>query len=626
MTQQTLLNLEDKIPSSSSNKKYWGQLHGAAQALAIAEAAQHEKKLSLVICDNSQQASELEELVQFFAPDLPLLHFPDWETLPYDRFSPHQDIVSERLRCLYELPQTPNAVLFVPINTLMQRIAPPAFIQEASLQLNIGDDIDMAAFRLRLEAANYQCVEMVYEHGEFAVRGGIIDLFPMGSKQPFRIELFDIEVEKIKTFNPETQLTTANIDSIDILPAREFPLDKLGVNAFKDNWYTHFEDISIKDSLFYDDLSQGIAFNGIEYYLPLFFEKTASLFDYLPENCLIFSTENIEKNCRLFWQEVQSRFEQYKVDKQQPLLPPQAVFIPENELFSQLKQHPRIILSTQNLDDIGKGFYALESSPPSDLSIDAQASSPYFRLQAFLDEREQGLKKPILFCAESLGRKEVLFDIFKQCNIQVTEVQGWQQFIEEQPAIGLMVSPITQGASLQYCELVAESQLFGNRVQQRRRRKSTSDNSDAIIKSLTELKLGAAVVHIDHGIGRYIGLKVLQVDDIDNEFLTLKYADNAMLYVPVASLHLISRYSGSDPDSAPLHKLGTDRWQKARKKAVEKIHDVAAELLDIYARRAAKKGYRHETYTTSYHKFSAAFPFEETEDQLSAINRVLEDN
>lgn len=621
MQQSPLLASSKKLPTSAGDKKYWSNLHGASQALAICETAEQQDKLCLVICDNSQQANALESLVAFFSPTLPILHFPDWETLPYDRFSPHQDIVSDRLSCLYQLPNTPKGVLFVPINTLMQRIAPQQYIQANSLQLNIGSEINIEALRQQLEAANYQCVEMVYEHGEFAIRGGIIDIFPMGSDTPFRIELFDIEIEKIKTFNPDTQLTTATIDTINILPAKELPLDKAGVELFKDNWYSEFENISIKDTAFYEDLNQGLSFAGIEYYLPLFFTKTTNLFEHLPTDCLIFSTENIEKNCRVYWQEIQSRYEQYKVDKQRPLLPPNSVFIAENELFTAIKQYPRIVLTEQKHDDKAKGFYQLNSSAASNLSIDAQTTEPYQRLLQHLKNR----KKPLLFCAESLGRKDVLLDIFQHCQVDIKEVGSWSEFLKDQPDIGLTVSPIHIGCILDDVELIAESQLFGNRVQQRRRRKAQADNSDTIIKSLTELKLGAAVVHIDHGIGRYIGLNVISIEEQDNEFLTLKYADDAMLYVPVSCLHLISRYSGSDPDNAPLHKLGTDQWQKIRKKATEKIHDIAAELLDIYARRAARLGFSHETYTESYQKFSAGFPFEETEDQLMAIKRVLED-
>ncbi len=621
MSQPFLLPLADKQPTLANDKRYWSNLQGSAMALAIAETALSHKQLHLVVCDSSQQANKLEEELQFFAPELPILHFPDWETLPYDRFSPHQDILSERLRCLHKLPSTDHGVLFVPINTLMQRISPTDFVANTSLQLRCGDQLNLEQLRQQLSDANYQAVDMVYEHGEFAIRGGLIDIFPMGSEQPFRVELFDIDIEKIKFFDPETQLTTKTVNEIDILPAREFPLDKNGINAFKDNWYNHFDDISIKDTLFYNDLSQAIAFNGIEYYLPLFFEQSATLFDHIPTNTRIISTENIEKNCRLYWQEIQSRYEQYKVDKQQPLLPPQEVFLAENELFSLIKNYPRIILTAQQLNDAAKGFYLLSSAPPAELSIDAKANQPYHLLEEFLEQRQ----KPLLFCAESLGRKDVLLDIFKQCQVEIEDVSDWQDFLAKKHAVGLIVCPISEGLSLPECELIAESQLFGNRVQQRRRRKSVSDNSDSIIKSLTELKLGAAVVHIDHGIGRYLGLKVIEVDDVANEFLTLKYANDAMLYVPVACLHLISRYSGADPDNAPLHKLGTDQWQKVRKKAAEKIHDVAAELLDIYARRAARKGFSHETYSDSYQRFSAGFAFEETDDQLMAIKRVLED-
>lgn len=609
------------IPQKAGDKKYWGNLHGAAKAHAIASYAQQQQRFVLVVCDNSQVADELEQQVRFFAPQLDILHFPDWETLPYDHFSPHQDIVSERLHCLHQLAKSRQGVLFVPINTLMQRIAPVAFIAANSLQLRQGETLDIDKLRLQLEQANYQCVDTVYEHGEFAIRGGIIDLFPMGSNTPYRLELFDVEVEQIKTFDPETQRTVEVINGIDILPAKEFPLDKHSIQQFKDNWYQFFENISLKETRFHQDLEQAISFPGIEYYLPLFFQQAATLFDHLPQNCLVVTTEGIEGNCRHFWHEVVNRYEQYKVDKQRPLLPPEQLFTPEQELFGKLKAYPRVIVNEQAIDDASKGFLLFDSYMPPELSVDAHATRPYFRLQEHLQRND----KPKLFCAESLGRKEVLLDIFRELKLQVTEVSNWKSFSENTPALALTVSPIAQGMLLDGIELVAESQLFGNRVQQRRRRKANKDNSDTIIKSLTELKLGAPVVHIDHGIGRYLGLKIISVDGEDNEFLTLKYADDAMLYVPVSSLHLISRYTGAEDDNAPLHKLGNDQWQKAKRKAAEKVNDVAAELLDIYARRAARKGFAHEAYSKAYQQFAASFPFEETDDQSQAIARVLED-
>ena len=617
-----LLSIQpQQIPASPGQKKYWSGLHGSAAALAIAELAASHPATILVICDNSQQANALEEQVRFYAPGLQLLHFPDWEILPYDRFSPHQDIVSERLRCLYTLSQSPRAVLFVPITTLMQRLSPPDFIRQHSLQIRSGDTLDMQQLRRQLDAANYQCVDTVYEHGEFAVRGSIVDLFPMGSDQPYRIEWFDNEIEKIRTFAPDSQLTTAVVPAIDLLPAREFPLDRDSVLQFEENWYRHFDNISLKETRFYPDLKQRIAFPGIEFYLPLFFEHSASLLQHLPADALLLSTARVEVNCRHYWQEIQQRYEQYRVDRQHPLLPPEQLFVPENQLFEQIRHYPRIVLSEQPQHEPARGFYAFASKTPADLGIDAHASQPYRLLQQHLAD----IDHPLLLCAESLGRREALLEIFRQLKLPVSECSSWQDFVERQPALAMTVSPIDQGLVLDNIELVAESQLFGNRVQQRRRRKASHDNSDMLIKSLTELKEGHAVVHIDHGIGRYTGLQTIEVDGQPQEFVTLTYADDARLYVPVTSLHLISRYSGADSEHAPLHRLGNDQWQKSKRKAAEQIHDVAAELLDIYARRAARQGFSHQAYSDAYRQFAANFPFEETADQSEAIARVLED-
>lgn len=616
-----LLKTEHALPKQAGDKKYWGQLYGGAKALAIAEQVANKNHFHLVVCDNSAEAMSLEEQIQFFSEDVPILHFPDWETLPYDSFSPHEDIISERLACLQSLQALKHGVLLVPVHTLMQRIAPPSFISQHSFSLKTGDILEIEDFRRQLEQANYHCVDNVYQHGEFALRGGLIDIFPMGSDEPYRIELFDIEVEQIKRFSTETQRSIASVDSIQLMPAKEFPLDKQALATFEDNWYEFFPDTSLKETHFYQDINQGLAFSGIEYYLPLFFEKSASLFDYLPKNSRIISTENIEANSRTFYGDVESRYQQYNVDRKQPLLPPSTVFLNDNDLFSALKQFPRVVLTEQIIDNPDKGFYCFDSQQQVDISIDAKAQAPYHKLQQLIASSDS----PLLFCAESLGRKDVLIEIFKHLKTSIVEVSSWQEFLELKPSVGLTVSPISEGLHLNSCQVFSEAQLFGQRVQQRRRRKSQRDNSELVIKSLTELKLGAPVVHIDHGIGRYLGLKIIEVDGRKEEFLNLQYADKAMLYVPVASLHLISRYSGADGDNAPLHRLGTEQWQKSKKKAAEKAHDVAAELLDIYSRRAARKGFSFTAYSEAYQLFASQFPFEETEDQLSAIKRVLED-
>ena len=640
-SKSTIFNLSQTISQPLQNiaaqkagdKKYWCSLRGSAKALAIAEAAKLNTGLHVVICDDSQQATDLEAQLEFYAPELTLLQFPDREMLPYDQFSPHQDIISERLSCLNALNNDAKGVLFVPINTLMSSLPPASFIAENSFKVSVGDTLKTEDFRRELEAADYHHVETVYQHGEFTIRGGLIDVFPMGSNSALRIELFDIEVEQIKTFDIDTQRSQGNLQQISLLPAREVPLDGKALDVFEDHWYEHFPDISLKQTHFYTDLKEGISFSGIESYLPLFFSKAFYLFDYLPSTTHIFTTDGIEGACRNFWLEIQSRFEQYKVDKSRPLLAPNKLFLDEAALFGALKKYPRTILTDQVHDDEAKGFYAFDILKPAELDIDTRATRPYHNLENFLIESTQ---KKIVMCAESLGRKDIINDMLNSISSripmidQIIEVENWQACLDDtpknSPQLYLTVSPISQGLLSQDIAVISEGQLFGNRVQQRRRRKAQKDqNADAIIKNLTELKLGAAVVHIDHGIGRYVGLKLIEVDGHKDEFLSLKYADNSLLYVPVSCLHLISRYTGSDPDSAPLHKLGTDSWQKAKKKAAEKIHDVAVELLDIYARRAARKGFAHQSYSDAYYQFAASFAFEETEDQRVTIKQVLND-
>lgn len=612
---------QDTIPQQSAQKKYWTNLQGASKALAIADLAAQQKTPLLIVCEHSQRAFELETQLRFFSPELNILNFPDWEVLPYDKFSPHHDIVSARLRCLYQLQNSDNSVLFIPVNTLMQRLAPVDFIAARTLQVQIGDELNLNQLRQMLEKANYQCVANVYEHGEFAVRGGIVDIFPMGSELPYRIELFDVEVEQIRTFDPETQLSLEKAKQIDILPAHEFPIDETSLQLFEDNWYKAFPQISLKECYFHQDLKKQIAFPGIEFYLPLFFQHTASLLDYLPDNTLVISDEHCEQRAQAHWQEINQRYEQYRGDIRHPLLTPQQVFLSEEALFSQLNQFPRIIFKAEALHQPARGYIDFQTQTPSELPIHAHASEPYSAIKQHLEAQTT----PILFCADSLGRREALLAIFRQLEIKVQEVESWQEFITNKPPIAITVSYQSIGFKTEQLEMISESQLFGQRVQQHRRRKQHQQDPDTLIKSLTELKIGDAVVHIDHGIGRYQGLKLIELGEQAQEFLQLQYADEALLYVPVTSLHLISRYSGAETDNAPLHRLGNEQWQKAKAKAKEQIHDVAAELLDVYAQRAARKGYSYQTFSDAYQQFSANFAFEETADQLLAINQVLED-
>ena len=604
---------------AASGKQHWGNLPGAALSLAIAEAANNAERFTLLLTADSQSAERLQEELAFFAPEVPVLHFPDWETLPYDLFSPHQDIVSQRIATLYQLPELSHGVLVVPITTALHRLAPKRFLLGSSLVLDVGQKLDVEQMRLRLEAAGYRCVDTVYEHGEFAVRGALIDLFPMGSALPYRIDLFDDEIETLRTFDPENQRSIDKVESIRLLPAREFPLKKEAVTGFRARFRERF-DVDFRRCPIYQDLSTGITPAGIEYYLPLFYEETATLFDYLPEDSQVFSLPGIEQAAEQFWNDVRNRYEERRVDPERPLLPPAELFMPVEDCFARLKLWPRVVASQQDVEP-GIGRERFPAQPLPELAIESKASEPLGKLRQFLD----GFPGRVLFTAESAGRREVLLELLARLKLRPQEVEGWDGFLASEERLAIAIAPLDEGLLLDEVALVAESPLFGQRVMQRRRREKSRDGGDNVIKNLTELREGAPVVHIDHGVGRYQGLVTLEIEGQAQEFLLLQYADEAKLYVPVASLHLIARYTGSDDALAPLHKLGSETWQKAKRKAAEQVRDVAAELLDIYARRAARQGYAFKDPQVDYETFAAGFPFEETPDQQAAIDAVRED-
>ncbi|MCQ4307449.1 transcription-repair coupling factor [Pseudomonas stutzeri] len=606
---------------AASGKQTWGNLPGAALSLAIAESASRAECFTLLLTADSQSAERLKEELAFFAPSLPVLHFPDWETLPYDVFSPHQDIISQRIAALYQLPELTHGVLVVPITTALHRLAPKRFLLGSSLVLDVGQTLDVDQMRSRLEAAGYRCVDTVYEHGEFAVRGALIDLYPMGSALPYRIDLFDDEIETLRTFDPENQRSIEKVDSVRLLPAREFPVKKEAVTGFRARFRERF-DVDFRRCPVYQDLSTGITPAGIEYYLPLFFDETSTLFDYLPEDTQVFSLPGIEQAAENFWKDVRNRYEDRRVDPERPLLPPAELFMPVEDCFARLKLWPRVVASQEDVET-GIGRERFPASPLPELAIEAKASEPLGALRRFLDE----FPGRVLFTAESAGRREVLLELLARLKLRPQEVEGWPAFLQSKERLAISIAPLDDGLLLQEPQLalIAESPLFGQRIMQRRRREKTRDAGENVIKNLTELREGAPVVHIDHGVGRYQGLITLEIEGQSAEFLQLQYAEEAKLYVPVASLHLIARYTGSDDALAPLHRLGSETWQKAKRKAAEQVRDVAAELLDIYARRAAREGYAFQDPQLDYDTFSAGFPFEETPDQQAAIEAVRSD-
>jgi transcription-repair coupling factor (superfamily II helicase) len=617
--------LAPPAPRKAGERQHWYNLIGAGQALALVSAARAHGGLLLAIVESSHAAQQLHTELEYFArgSDVRSLVLPDWETLPYDVFSPHQDIVSDRLATLYHLPRTRNGILIVPIGALLQRLPPPQYVTGTSLLMKLGDRLELEPLRTRLEQAGYRCVSEVMEHGEFAVRGSLIDLYPMGSEQPYRIDLFDDEIDSIRTFDPENQLSREKVERIEMLPAREFPTDEAGISRFRKAFRATFEG-DPKRSLVYREVSAGRMPNGIEYYLPLFFEQTASLFDYLPDDVLAVRLGEVDAQADVVSEQIAQRYEQRRHDLERPLLPPRQLYLSPEEVRAELNRRRQIICSAAPPPEAPAARdVAFAIAPLPDLRLDAQAEVQSARLESFI----AGYAGRVLLIAETPGRREGLFERLSKRGIRPTLFESWADFLAGQAPVGLAVAPLEAGLLLQEppLALVPESHLFGERAQQRRRRRAAARDADAIIRDLTDLHLGAPVVHEDHGVGRYQGLQTLDVGGLAQEYLTLEYAGGAKLYVPVSSLHLISRYTGADSDSAPLHKLGSDHWDKAKRRAAERARDVAAELLDIYARRAARKGHGYTWGEADYQLFTESFPFEETPDQESAIDAVLAD-
>lgn len=604
-----------QIPQSPGQRRHWGNLVGAASGLAIATTISNSNDFALVIAQDSQEADRIAAELRFFLGDrAPVMLFPDWETLVYDSFSPHQDIISDRLRILNELPSKKHGALVVPVTTLMQKLAPREFTLGSSFSLDKGQQFDIEAMRTRLSNAAYRCVDTVFEHGEFAVRGSIMDIFPMGVNHPFRIDLFDDEIESIRVFDPESQRSIRQVTSIRLLSAREFPLDDDAINQFQDRWHQRFQ-VDPRECSVYQDVSAGLSPPGIEYYLPLFFNQLETLFDYLPDDILVF-TSQIEDAVREAWQSAEARYENLRYDIQRPILAPDEFLLPLDEIFAACNRQRRVILQEQTSKGDNFDFAALP-----DVTVNERLQNPLTNLSQFLQQHSTR----VIVIAESNGRREVVDELLRKQKIEPAYLEQWTDIPASQ--VSIAVSPLERGFYLPGELLfVTEQQLFGEHVLQQRRRNREKDNAaELVIKSLTELSIGAPVVHIDHGVGRYLGLETLSIDGQETEFLCLGYQEQAKLYVPVSSLHLISRYAGSDESVAPLHRLGSETWEKAKRKAAEQVRDVAAELLNIYARREAKPGFAFPPPDDAYYKFAAAFPFEETPDQQNAIERVIAD-
>jgi transcription-repair coupling factor (superfamily II helicase) len=634
------LNLVPPIPAPRAGQRFtFSGLVGSSDAALIAQTAlryRNQFSVMVIFCAQAQEAQRLLEEIPAFAPQLKTRLLPDWEILPYDHFSPHQDLVSERLATLYELLNGSCDIVLVPVTTALQRLGPPEFLSGHTFFFKQGDKLNEAALKLQLQQAGYDPVSAVMRPGEYSIRGGLFDLFPMGSTLPYRLDLFGDEIEQIRAFDPDTQRSLYPVKEVRLLPGHEFPFDDASRTAFRGRWREVFEGDPSRCSI-YKDANLGIPSAGIESYLPLFFEERSNLFDYFPRSgdpVWLVSIGDAEETIKGFWKDTLSRYEFLKHDLDRPILPPKELFLDVDEFFTTSKPFARLLLEKDGAEK--SQFLAVP-----DIAVHRRDTDPINLLRKVVASE----KVRVLVCSDSAGRKESIRQLFEESNsvagldgkpLYPLKPEGFDSiadFIKSDSLFGLVTAPLFNGFSwpAENLLVITEAELFTTTARQRRKGKASENaDPDMLFKDLSELKIGDPVVHAEHGIGRYQGLVLLNLAPpkeapIFEEFLHLQYAGDATLYVPVQQLQMVTRYAGSDPDSAPLHQLGSGQWDKAKRKAAQQIRDTAAELLGLYAARAIRKGHAFEFSAHDYAAFSESFGFEETPDQANAIAAVIGD-
>ena len=637
------LNLAPPVPAPRAGQRFtFSGLVGSADAALIAHSAiryRNDYSVMVVFCAQAQEAQRLVEEIPEFAPQLKVRLLPDWEILPYDHFSPHQDLVSERLATLYELLNGSCDIVLVPVSTALQRLGPPQFLSGHTFFFRQKDKLNEAALKLQLQQAGYDPVSAVMRPGEYSIRGGLIDLFPMGSSLPYRLDLFDDEIEQIRAFDPDTQRSLYPVKEVRILPGHEFPFDDEARTAFRGRWREIFEGDPSRCAI-YKDANLGIPSAGIESYLPLFFAEQSSLFDYFPRSgdpVWLVNIGDLEQSIRSFWKDTQSRYDFLKHDLDRPILQPNQLFLDVDEFFSNAKPYARLVLES-DLD--GKNDSKTFHAAP-DVAVHRRDHDPISRLRNIVSQK----RLRVLICSDSAGRKESIRQLLAESNgvagqdgtplypLHPENFDGIADFVKSDSLFGLVTAPLFNGFlwTSENLLVLTEAELFTSTARQRRKGKAGENTDpDMLFKDLSELKIGDPVVHSEHGIGRYQGLILLNLASskeapIFEEFLHLQYAGDATLYVPVQQLQMVTRYAGSDPDSAPLHQLGSGQWDKAKRKAAQQIRDTAAELLGLYAARAIRKGHAFEFSAHDYAAFAESFGFEETPDQANAIAAVIGD-
>jgi transcription-repair coupling factor (superfamily II helicase) len=613
-----------RLPASGEALR-WGELYGSSPAYFLAHAAASAVVPFVIVAASGREADQLlAELGFFAAGQLALWPFPDRETLPYDPFSPHPDLVSQRLATLAALPDLSRGLVVTTLAALFDRLPPRAFIQAHAFAMRAGEHIDLARLRKRLTDAGYAAVTQVLSPGEFAVRGSVVDLFPAGAAAPFRLDLFDDLIESIRVFDPADQRSGARLDAVPLLPAREIPASTDAIAGFRSRWRERFEG-DPQQCPVYRSVTGGNIPAGIESWLPLFFERTAAFTDYLPAGAVFVDLADLSHALPPAWTEIEDRYEQRRHDRERPLLPPDEAFTGADAIRAYIERQPRMLVTPAKVEPIASTlrFFNFSSEPPPELRADARAERPLAKLADFLAD----FGARVLLTTDSAGRREVLLEMLHRQDLHPAVVADWAAFAGGDPALGVAVAPDVRGLLLPPAAIavVAEEQLFGERARQERRRRRAERDPGAILRELAALSPGAPVVHDEYGVGRYRGLKVMQVAGNPAEFLVIEYAGGDLLYVPVHALDRVTRYTGGSPEAAPWHRLGTEQWARARRRAADRVRDVAAELLDLYSRRAARQGRAIQFDEIAYRAFEAAFPFEETVDQHDAIEAVLAD-
>ncbi len=572
------------------------------------------QKPFMILCDQQKEVEQVQHDLAFFKDNgIAIKVFPDWETLIYDPFSPHQDIISERLSLLYDILQQKPMVLILSLHTLLHRLPPKEFLHQQVFKITSGETLPLQKFKENLINAQYQMVSIVQNHGEFSPKGAILDVFPMGCEQPIRIEWFDDEIESMRWFDPQSQLSLEKISELRVLPAKEFSLDETSIRSFRQRFREQFTG-NLHRCPIYEHVTQKEPMQGLEYYLPLFFEQTNSFFDYLPSDYQILFSPQCAESIQKIWKEASIRYEQRRHDISRPILKPEQILLTEEQCLQSIQKYPHHILKREPL------------TLDMDIQIERKETQSFRKLKDFINT--QSVQPKVLIIASSIGRREVIHDLCKTSQIYPEIFERLEDFLNSPCQLGLIAGPMSQSFIFQDLKLlcITEHELFGETiVYQRKKRRAGVSAQEQYIRDLSELSIGTPVVHVDYGVGRYQGLQSLTMDDLTLEFMVLSYAGNDKIYVPIQNLNLISKYSGTHPDDAPIHKLGSESWHKEKKKAAEKVHDMAVELLETQALRHAQLGFNYQMDWPMYERFASSFRFTETDDQKNAIDAIIKD-